>query len=60
MLNEFIGILLGCVHYFVTEEYIPLVDAIAVPVFLALILVFLFGSSIFILKTIIRAIWSGV
>lgn len=31
MLNELIGILLGCIHKYVSPEYIPLVDAIFVP-----------------------------
>ena len=31
MLNNLIGILLGCIHEYVQPDYIPLVDAVFVP-----------------------------
>lgn len=39
MLNDLIGILLGCIHYFVDPEFIPLVDAIFVPSATGIILI---------------------
>lgn len=40
MLNEFIEILLGCIHEYVNSDYWHIVDAISVPVFVFVILVF--------------------
>lgn len=39
MLNELIGILLGCVHEYVDPEFIPLVDAIFTPCAVGVILI---------------------
>lgn len=39
MLNELIGILLGCVHEYVQPDFIPIVDAIFVPSAVGVILI---------------------
>ncbi len=39
MLNELVGILLGCVHEYVAPEYWAQVDAVFVPVAVAIILI---------------------
>lgn len=39
MLNELIGILLGCIHEYVQPDFIPLVDAIFVPSAVGVILI---------------------
>lgn len=42
MLNEFVGILLGCCNYFVSEQYQEIVTAIACPIYVGIILIFTF------------------
>lgn len=39
MLNELIGILLGCVHEYVPENYIPIIDAVFVPCAVGVVLI---------------------
>lgn len=60
MLVEFIGMVLGAVHEYVTPEYIPIVDAITAPVIAVVIVIFCCAVSVFFVRAVVRSIWSGV
>lgn len=46
MLNSLIEIFLGCVHEYVSEQYIPVCDAVLVPVLCTVMLCFVCGFCI--------------
>lgn len=60
MLVEFIGMILGAVHEYVPEIYIPIVDAITAPIVAVVILIFCCAVSIFFVKAVISALSKGV
>lgn len=59
MLVDFIGMILGAIHEYVTPEYIPIVDAVTAPVVAVVILIFCCSVSVFFVRAVVRAIWSG-
>lgn len=60
MLNDFIYMVLGSIHQFVSEQYIPIVDAVVAPVVAVVIVIFCCIISAIAVRSILRAIWSGV
>lgn len=59
MLIELIEMLLGAVHEFVSPEFIPLVDAIAVPVYVGIILIFICCLICRLGSQLCRTVWGG-
>lgn len=60
MLVDFIGMVLGAIHEYVVDEYIPIVDAVAAPVIAVVIVIFCCAVSVFFVRAVVRALWSGV
>lgn len=60
VLVEFIGMILGAVHEYVPEQYIPIVDAVTAPTIAVIILIFCCAVSVFFVRAVVRSIWSGV
>lgn len=60
MLVQFIGMILGAVHEYVTPEFIPIVDAVVAPAVAIIILIFCCAVSVFFVRAVVRALWSGV
>lgn len=59
MLNELIGVFLGCIHYYVDEQYYQIVDAVSVPVMAVLVLIFVLVLSLRAFSALVRAVWGG-
>lgn len=59
MLVEFIGMILGAVHEYVPEQYIPIVDAITAPVVAVVILIFCCAVSVFFVKAVVYGLSKG-
>lgn len=60
MLNDFILIFVGCIHFFLQDsEFLPLVDAVAVPVLVVCTLLFIFALVLRLFTAIYRALFSN-